>query len=852
MMRHTPEPIRNALRRTWAGMLAEQFFRTFWPVWTLVLLFAAALGLGVQDAVSPGIATVLALGFAVALLVALFMGVYRFDWPTRGDALRRLDASMPGRPLSALADSQAVGTADPASAQVWQAHLRRMAAQLARARAVVPDLKLARFDPFALRYAALTGVVLAVLFGAPGRVAELPQIAQLSGRAEAVALGPSWEAWVQPPPYTGRPSLYLNEIDRAALEIPQGSLVTTRFYGQAGVMTLSEGVSGREGADPADTAQEFEVLQSGRLSIRGPAGREWEVTVLPDQPPSVALAGAMQRERGGTMRQDFTANDDYGVTDGVARIALDLDRVDRRYGLSLPPEGRAAVEIPLPLPVSGSRADVTESLIDDFSQHPWANLPVTLHMTAMDARDQTGTSGAVQVVLPGRRFFEPMAAAVIEMRRDLLWNVENAPRVVQVMRAVSHRPDEVFRSDDLAPRFRAVQDVLEASLTTSPDAQLEPEARDQIAELLWDLAVVLEDGELADAAERLRRAQERLDEAVRNGADPSEITELMDELREALRDYMQQLAEQPQERGDPQPSDGEQMEITQDQIQELLDRIQELMQEGRMDEAAQLLAQLQALLENLQVAEGQGQGQGGQGQPGAGAMQDLGDALRDQQDLADDTFRELQEEFNRGDPQEDGQSGEGEDGEGQDGDSPDGQGQGGGQDRTGQGGTAGDLAERQQALREMLREQQLQPLPGEGTAEGEAALQSLERAERAMRDAEEALRNGDTSGALDRQSEALEAMRQGLRDMDSAMAQDRRDAADAGEGRAEGGRSEGRDPLGRDSTASGEVGTDQDMLQSDDIQRRARDILDEIRRRSAELGRPEAELDYLRRLLDRF
>lgn len=833
MMRRTPDPIKTALRRTWAGMLVEQVMRSFWPLWVLVLLMAAALGLGVQDVVSPGIATGVALGFALAVLIALFMGVRQFDWPTRRDALHRLDASMPGRPLSALADSQAVGASDPASAFVWQAHLRRMAEQVARARAVVPDLNLARYDPFALRYAALTGLVVAVAFGAPGRVSELPQIAQLPSRAEAVALGPSWEAWVQPPSYTGRPSLYLNEVDRTALQIPQGSRVTTRFYGQPGVMTLSESVSGGSDADPADVAQEFEVLQSGRLSVRGPAGRDWEVTVLVDQPPEITLTGAVARERGGAMRQDFQASDDYGVTGGVAQIALDLDRVDRRYGLSLPPEGRDAVQIPLPLPISGSRADVSESLIDDFSQHPWANLPVTLQLTALDARDQSGESRAAAIVLPGRRFFEPMAAAVIEMRRDLLWNLENAPRVLQLMRATSNRPDEVFRSDEMAPRFRAVQDVLEASLTTSSDALLDSEARDQIAQLLWDLAVVLEDGELADAAERLRRAQERLDEAVRNGADPSEIADLMDELREALRDYMQQLAEQPRERGEPQPMDGEQMEITQDQIQELLDRIQELMEEGRMDEAAELLAQLQALLENIQVTEGQGQG--GQGQPGGEAMQGLGDALRDQQDLADDTFRELQDQFNEGD-----QSGD---------DAPetDGNEQGGGQQ-----GRNEELADRQQALRDLLRDQQLQPLPGDGTAEGEAALQSLERAERAMRDAEEALRDGDTGGALDRQAEALDAMRQGLQEMDRAMAQDQREQADGGESRADGGRADGRDPLGRDSTARGQVGTDQDMLQGDDIQRRARDILDEIRRRSAELGRPDAELDYLRRLLDRF
>ena len=42
------------------------------------------------------------------------------------------------------------------------------------------------------------------------------------------------------------------------------------------------------------------------------------------------------------------------------------------------------------------------------------------------------------------------------------------------------------------------------------------------------------------------------------------------------------------------------------------------------------------------------------------------------------------------------------------------------------------------------------------------------------------------------------------------------------------------------------------MLQGDDIYGRARELLEELRRRSAEQSRPEEELDYLRRLLDRF
>ena len=51
---------------------------------------------------------------------------------------------------------------------------------------------------------------------------------------------------------------------------------------------------------------------------------------------------------------------------------------------------------------------------------------------------------------------------------------------------------------------------------------------------------------------------------------------------------------------------------------------------------------------------------------------------------------------------------------------------------------------------------------------------------------------------------------------------------------------------------AGRVGTDENMLQGEDIYRRARDLLDEIRKRSGDQTRPTLELDYLKRLLDRF
>ena len=157
-------------------------------------------------------------------------------------------------------------------------------------------------------------------------------------------------------------------------------------------------------------------------------------------------------------------------------------------------------------------------------------------------------------------------------------------------------------------------------------------------------------------------------------------------------------------------------------------------------------------------------------------------------------------------------------------------------------------------MRDRLGELGRQPLPGEGTERGDAGRQELDRAGRAMRDAEDALREGDLPGALDRQAEAMEALREGMRNFGEALAEEQRQQGGAQQGE-EFGRADPnsqRDPLGREPGDSARIGSDRNMLQGEDVYRRAQDLLDEIRRRTGEQLRPEAERDYLRRLLDMF
>lgn len=843
-------------------MVAEQVVRRFWPFWTILALGLSLILTGWTGDIPPAWQTGLVAVWVVALVAAGAVGLRRFDMPSWQDAEARVDARLPGRPIAALHDTLAIGDSDGASRAVWEAHIARMSIRSRDAKPVEPDLKIASRDPFGLRYIALLLLSSAFLFGALWRV---PDIGVAPGdAAQQVATGPVWEGWVEPPSYTGRPSMYLADIPEGLLVVPEGSRITIRIYGDGGGVTISETVSGdvpatdetsEEAAQPTIT-----VAQGGSLAIEGEGGAAWEIRMIEDTAPSVRIAGPVEADALGEMALPFEASDDYAVIAGQAEFALDLEQVDRVHGLASDPDSRDPVIVDLPMPFSGDRDDFAETMIDDFSEHPFANLPVTVTLSVRDGQGQVGTAVPEQMILPGRRFFQPIARAVIEQRRDLLWSRDNGRRVWQMLSAVAYEPEGFFPNETTYLRLnftlRRLDEMLESGALSDEDVA-------EISEALWDLAIQLEEGTLADARERLRRAQERLAEAMRNGASEEEIAELMNELREAMNDYMRMLAEQAEPQGDgtdqPQTSDNS-MEITQDQLQALLDRIQELMEQGRMAEAQELMEQLNQMMENLQVT--QGDGQGGPQSPGQQSMQDLAETLRDQQQLSDEAFRELQEQFNgqpQNQPGQQGQQGQqqqgGQQGEGQSpGNNPSGQGE---QSDQGQGGEAdleGSLADRQQALRDEL-ERQRGNLPALGGEEAEAARDALGRAEGAMDEAEQALRDGDLAEAIDQQAEAMNALRDGMRSLGEALAENQTN--EPGQGQQEG-RAEGqvepsrRDPLGRQMGNNGQFGTEESLLQGSDVYRRAEEILDEIRRRAGEQERPEAELDYLRRLLDRF
>lgn len=868
---------RNA--RTQARALtAERLTRAFWPLWTVAATFMGAALSGAFDLAPSWLHAGLLVMFAAGALGALMVGSRNFRRPTAIEALAALDEGTADRPVASLSDSQALGSADPAARAIWALHQRRLAARALQATPRPADLRLSSRDPFALRLSALIllvmGTAAAVLDGGE----RLSSALRPGASAAAEAVQPSIEAWATPPAYTGAEMIYLTERIGETLRLPGGARVSIRVYNAPADPVLAQDVTSGIGAAPAFAPMgegaydlTLDAMKSGPLSVTtdGRSLGTWVFDVAEDAAPDIAFMGEASASATHALQFEFTASDDYGISAAWMVVDLDPARLMGRPGP--PPAGLEPIEIELPLPFTGAVTDTEDMVIEDLTEHPWAGLPVIITLYAEDAGGQIGQSAPMQAVIPARPFSDAMAKALVEERRAIASSRAEARPALQRLRAVTAYPEDWF-TDTMRP-YLIVRTAMRRLAYALDDGREDAEIG-SVMELLWRAALLIEDGDLATAAERLRRAQDRLSEAIERGAEPDEIAQLMDELRQAMNDYIEEMARQAmenldqlQQNGQPQAQtqqDGGQPLNTQD-LQQMLDEIQRMAEEGDREGARRMMQALQQMLENLQMQASPGQqGQQGQGQQ---TMEELQEMLRSQQDLADKSFGEMQRR--QGGEKPGGEGGEGGQGsEGQDGSagqqSPFGQPNEGGMgpngldpragdpQQGGQGGAAqdmGQLAQRQEALRNLLEDLRAQ-LPGGLSPEAEQALRD---ADEAMDGARGQLEGGAPGKALNDQVRAMENLREGARQLGDAMRREaQRGQGDRAGQSAPGAGDTGRDPLGRPTAQDGTMdGADTRIPNAEDLMR-ARELLDEIRRRSGDRTRPELELDYLRRLLERF
>ena len=598
---------------------------------------------------------------------------------------------------------------------------------------------------------------------------------------------------------------------------------------------------------PAGTQElRYTISDAGSATVRG-AGEKliWNFTAIPDRVPMIALAKEPEGQSRGSLLLAYKIEDDYGVIDAQATFERKPPAKPDASSAAKPPRPLyGAPDFTLVLPQSRTKNGVGQT-IKDLTEHPWAGIDVVMTLVARDEANNEGKSSPHELRLPERPFVKPLARALIEQRRELALDAEAKGRVLTALDALSIAPERFTPETNIYLGLRSIYWHLTRS--HSDDALREVVAR------LWGMAVNIEDGNISEAEQALRAAQDALRQALERGATDEEIKKLMDQLRAALDKFLQALAEEM--RKNPQmarPLDPNSMRNLRSQdLRSMLDRMERLARSGQKDAARQLLEQLQQMLENLQMARPGGE-MGEDGDDMSSALDELNDMIRKQQQLRDRTFRQGQDQRR----QQRGQRGQ--------------QGQQGQQQRPQQGGDQqfGELRQDQQALRDQLNKlleelrkrgfpqpgQQGQGQQGQGQGQQGGEMDQLGRAGEAMGDAQGQLGDGNADSAVDSQGRALDALRRGAQGLAQSMQQQ----MGQGPGPGQPGRigqpraNQDTDPLGRPLRGR-DYGDDTTVKVPGEIDvQRARRILEELRRRFGEGFRPQLELEYIERLLKDF
>ena len=742
------------------------------------------------------------------------------------------------------------------SRALWREHQRRMAQRLGVLGADLPRTRIPERDPWGLRAAVALLFVVALAFSSGplgGRVADA-----FRPRATAEAVPARIDAWVTPPAYTGKPPILLTAgVNQAtsSFTVPAGSAVALRISGGAGDETLD--YTDKAGASRAIAPEQPEAGPqtasasgdaTGAAAARRFAGRldadgtlilksgeqelgHWAFTVVPDRPPQISFAGEPKRAVNGAFELNYRIKDDYGAASAKAEFALADPQAPNARPLYGPPE------MPLALPRRGGKTDAAKT-IKDLTQHVWAGSAIRLTLEATDDAGQSGRSETRTLALPERPFTNPLARAVIEQRRLLGLDANAKPRVLDLMDAITLRPEDTF--DNMA-HYLALMSARSRLKLARTDDQLRG-----VVSYLWDIALGIEEGDLSAAEKRMRQAQQNLQDLLKNGGSEEEIDKAMKELRQAMEEFLREFAERNKQNPNAMqmPPDGQ--ELRESDLKRLMDQIENLAKSGNRDKAQELLSQLENMMNNLQAGRSQQPGQ----QDGElrQQMDKLGEIMRRQQEMMNETFR--LDQMQRGQNGQEGQDEFGQDG--RQGQQPGQQGENGqgGQGRNGRPMTPQEFADALKQLQEGQGKLQgdLEQLGKGLEGMGLAPNEGFGEAGRAMGDAEQALGEGRGERAVGQQGRALEALRKGAQDMMQQLQAMQGDEGTGGRGAR--GQNADRDPLGRPRATNGpDFGDSVKVPDEIDVQR-ARQILEAIRNRLGNALSPEIERSYLERLLE--
>ncbi|MFT8807623.1 DUF4175 domain-containing protein [Gluconobacter sp.] len=798
------------------------------------------------------------------------------------------DSHLAFQPLLSLTDRPAFAGNGEQSA-IWSRHVERVTASLGALRVGLPRPETSLHERLALIAVPLAIGVAAVLGGThtPSRL----HAGLIPGVDDDSIPLPTLQAWIDRPSYAPGAPIFLSTTGRTTLNVPQGAILNATITGAHGKPSLHGIASPEQNRLDTESWNSHGTLQqSGTISItvRGRTLGSWRVTVEPDLPPTVTWDGTP-----GPQKDDWRTGLPWHVhqTYGVASLEAEIN---------LPGLTRGRI-LRVPIPLDGQPKDAKGVATPDLSSDPFAGMEVEGRLHAKSVSGRESRSDIVKFQIAARKFTDPLARALVALRRRLMLGQQRASQAAAELNLLTQTTDE-----------RAVLAALGLEIASLQKDAPEGSA-DRVPGELWALALYLDDlrrdgPEIADAAAEVRAAQQGVQQQLDHMRDlgdkghtlpeQEELQRRTQALKDALNRRMQLLFSRAAQSGIVMPQSGT---SSADPFSDEMRRLQSEANQGHGDEALKRLQQMEDMAERMRQARPEdlkALAEQMKAQAEARAQRAaLHDLVHRETTLLDHTQSRLSAARKAAAPPDDG--------------------------------SHPDVS--QMSTADLLRQLGMQPPPGmeqpadakpaapvdpatvAAQSEGRRADHALQRALQRVNDilshrvkdltgkpatafdkAKADMQTAREALADRKDAEAQTAEQKVLADLSEAGKQMRQNQKSGGSGKGQGGGSlsfipsggaggsgqpqhgakgqqgddgdqpqagdedgddddqKDQDPLGR-KLGEGDKGKDSDAHIPDKSARdRARDIERELRRRASDRTRPQSELDYLERLLKSF
>jgi uncharacterized protein (TIGR02302 family) len=825
-------------------IVAEKILAAFWLFILWCCVFASLWLLQVPAMFGTTIEVLVAIVFILGFVTLSYQAAMRLQFPRYNDVTRRIedDSTLKHRPLSNL-DDRLANPAPGRTEELWSFWQRHLLPALKLLRLPKPHAVLLNLDPYALRGAAIIVLIVALTIAGPtwrqrishGMLPVVPSF--MKTNAETVVL------WITPPSYTGQPQMVLKGSGSGdkAIKIPEGSVIKARVSGWMGHPSLAfdHAKYPMEDLGKGNYGLEKTAEPSTTLSIRQMLlpRASWKTDFIADKPPTIVQKGEPQPQARGEVKIPLTVQDDYGVETVTAHITL------APSAITAPPIGTPVDDTRNVVSPPNVAMDFTPQF--ELAWHPWAGMPVLMDLEAKDHKGQIATIKGLKLTLPERKFRHPLAQKMISLRKRLIWTPEaSSGNVAYELEQIMIRPGLYQGDKGIFLSLRTMSSHLVRNNTPAEVAK--------VVSQLWDTALHIEDGNFSLAQRDLRNAQNALQNALRDPkTTPAEIAQLMDNVRQAMTEYLKETFRELQKKmaengGDPNalnPQNFMKM-INPEALAAMLDKMQAQAMSGDRNAAQQMLSQMQKMMDSLDPSSMSGE------MPKD--MQEMAEQVAQMQKLIEQQKALLdktqQQAGVQGQAQTYSDAAKPDDKTMKDlginGMPPPPQETRKGDNAPKRQTNAEDAKAEQEAIRKTLTD-----LMSSAADKLGDVPDGMGKAEIEMRGSSAALGDDKLTQSIPHQEKALEELSKGQQQMSQKLGERMQQMMmfSFGQGRT--------DPLGHpiQEGENGQPGQGSKVKIPDQAERKKiQDILEQLRKKSGELARPDYELDYYHRLMRQF